>query len=58
MVGRQLGKWSGLENILDPERKPDHRKELGRGTILKIFFVAEKKRAERVLELPIRNRDR
>ena len=53
-----LGKWSGLENILDTERKPDCDKELGRRIILKIFFVAEKMCAECVLGLRIRGVNR
>jgi hypothetical protein len=55
VVYRLLTKWSGLENILDTERKPDRDKELGRRIILEIFFGAEKKCAECVLGLRIRD---
>jgi hypothetical protein len=58
VVYRLLTKWSGLENILDPERKPDRDKHLGRRIILEIFLGVEKKRAEHVLELRIRDMDR
>ena len=58
MVSRLPEKWSGLENILDPERKPGCGKELGRRIILEIFFEAKKKRAEHLLELRIRDLER